>query len=102
MLKQSKFTKKKGRRAAYTKHQYTKEGVQCYEATKAGWESLFRDQARFEKLEGVLERGVEEHGFGHWHGLDDGGVPEEDVEEEEEVNLSLLLPGDADFQVARP
>ena len=29
VLKQSKFTKKKGRRAAYTKHQYTKEGVQC-------------------------------------------------------------------------
>ena len=76
--------------------------MQCYEATKAGWESLFRDQARFEKLEGVLERGVEEHGFGHWRGLDDGGVPEEHVEEEEEVNLSLLLPGDANFQVARP
>ena len=53
MLKQSKFRKKKGRRAAYTKHQYTKEGVQCCEATKAGWESLFHDQARFEKLEGV-------------------------------------------------
>ena len=103
MLKRSKFMKKKGRRAAYTKHQYTKEGVQCYEATKAGWESLFRGQTRFEKLEGVWERGVEELGFGHWRGLDDGGVPEEHVEEEEEVNLSLSLPpGDDDLQVARP
>jgi len=59
MLKQSKFTKKKGRRAAYTNHQYTKEGMQSYEAMKGGWEALFRDQVRFEKLEVVWERGVE-------------------------------------------
>jgi len=77
-------------------------GHAVYKGTQARWESLFRDQVRFEKLEAVWERGDEEHGFGHWRSLSEGAVAEEHVEEEEELNFLLSLPGDAGFQVARP